>query len=236
MSPQSTSAGRSDARPFLSHRATPGIIAGAIALIVGPVQYMVAETVAAAAWRTPAYSYAQNFISDLGAPNCGTFQGRDICSPLHNVMNAGFVIQGILFAVAGILLFGLFDGKTRYAFLAVALIAGVGFVMVGTFHAGPQSTTASFTLHFVGAFPSLLGGNLVAVLTGLYWLRRGWRRLGAASIALGSVGIVSGFALVGLFESGAPLGLIERASSYPIVIWQLLTGVTLLVERRRGRY
>ena len=92
---------------------------------------MVVETVAASAWETPAYSYAFNFISDLGAPDCSTFQGREICSPLHTVMNAGFIVQGVLFVVASVLLQRLASGRARNIYLAIALIYGVGMVLVG---------------------------------------------------------------------------------------------------------
>ena len=54
----------------------------AVVLLLNAVQWVVSEAVAAAAWTSPPYSYATNYISDLGVPECGThYQGRTICSP-----------------------------------------------------------------------------------------------------------------------------------------------------------
>lgn len=85
---------------------------GSAALIIAAVQYVVAEAVTASAWANPQYSYSNNFISDLGVPSCGgVLQGRTICSPLYAVMNIGFVVQGVLFVVAAVLLFRLLPGR-----------------------------------------------------------------------------------------------------------------------------
>ena len=80
--------------------------AGALLVLAG-IQYAVLEYVAAAAWHNPPYSYAVNFISDLGNPVPGdTFQGRVIDSPLHLVMDTAFIAQGVLFIAASVLLLG----------------------------------------------------------------------------------------------------------------------------------
>jgi hypothetical protein len=55
----------------------------AAAFLLGPVIYLAAEAIAAAAWKTPTYSYADNWISDLGSATAGVFQGRELNSPLH---------------------------------------------------------------------------------------------------------------------------------------------------------
>ena len=52
---------------------------------------------------SPRYSYAHNYVSDLGVPVCGTiFDGRSVCSPLHALMNGDFVLQGVLFFAAAL--------------------------------------------------------------------------------------------------------------------------------------
>ena len=53
-------------------------LGAAVAWIVGPLAYLILEAVAAEAF--PHYSYAQDFISDLGVP----------ASPREAVMNAAF--------------------------------------------------------------------------------------------------------------------------------------------------
>ena len=63
------------------------------------VVFFIGQAVAQAASTVP-YSLAGNYISDLGNTACGTFtQGAyraDVCSPLHGVMNATFVVTGLL--------------------------------------------------------------------------------------------------------------------------------------------
>ena len=60
------------------------------------VQYFVAEAAVIAAWSGPEpYSRTTGFISDLGAVSCGIYEDRAVCSPLHLLMNASFVVQGL---------------------------------------------------------------------------------------------------------------------------------------------
>jgi hypothetical membrane protein len=57
--------------------------------------YLILEAVAAAAYR-PDYSYAHNYISDLGRPSRQA-AGATIGSGFASAMNAAFYLQGILF-------------------------------------------------------------------------------------------------------------------------------------------
>ena len=47
----------------------PRIQVGAVMWIAGPVQYLIVQLAAQAAWRTP-YSWMVNPLSDLGAIHC----------------------------------------------------------------------------------------------------------------------------------------------------------------------
>jgi hypothetical protein len=64
----------------------------ATALLGGLVTYLVTDGISAAAWENPRYSYVRCWISDLGSSTVGIFQGRLIDSPLHDVVNAGFIV------------------------------------------------------------------------------------------------------------------------------------------------
>ena len=80
---------------------------GAVMWIAGTAQYLIAQFVAQAAWRTP-YSWMVNPLSDLGAVRCQrTSSGyplpRYVCSPLDGVMNASVIALGVLLA-GGVLL------------------------------------------------------------------------------------------------------------------------------------
>ena len=215
-------------------RSVLGIAAAAILFIVAGAQYLAAEAVAASAWQTPAYSYAFNFISDLGAPDCSTFQGREICSPLHTVMNAGFVAQGALFVIASILLVGPISGRARNIYLAIALIYGVGLFLVGYFHGSTEATeNGTVVYHYIGASMAILGGNVAVIVAGLQRRRLEMPRwFGIASIVLGVVGL-AGAVVLGTTFGVLPSGIPERVSVYTITAWQILTGIVLLLGLRR---
>lgn len=97
------------------------------------VQYFVAEAAVIQAWAGPEpYSRATGYISDLGAVSCGVYEDRAVCSPLHVLMNASFVVQGLalvlgaLFLTAGLLCVAAKPGVAARRFRSVASGAGVG--------------------------------------------------------------------------------------------------------------
>ena len=54
------------------------------------------QTTLAIPWRWPRpYNISRNTISDLGNTACGTWKGRYVCSPLHDLMNGSFIALGI---------------------------------------------------------------------------------------------------------------------------------------------
>ncbi|GAB3269899.1 hypothetical protein GCM10027449_04410 [Sinomonas notoginsengisoli] len=72
---------------------------------VSLLQFFVAEAATIAAWRGPTpYSRRLNFISDLGQVHCGTHGTREICSPLHALMNVSFGLQGLGMVIAALLI------------------------------------------------------------------------------------------------------------------------------------
>lgn len=203
---------------------------GAILLVINAVQWVLAEAVVAAAWTDPPYSYATNYISDLGVPDCTEFQGRNICSPLHATMNTSFIAQGVLFAIGVLLLARLLGGRARRIVRALALAHGVGFTLVGLFHGSSDGPDTGLVIHVVGAAVGILCANTVAILAGSLrglGLPAAYRRF---SVAVGALGILSE-ALVGLSPDTA--GLFERGGVYSWLLWGLVTGVLLLVKQRR---
>ena len=93
--------------------------------------YLAAESVSARAWTAPGYSYAGNWISDLGAPAVEVFHGRAVNSPLHAVMNAAFLADGLLFLLGAILLARAARGPSAHLFLVFALAHSLGMLLVG---------------------------------------------------------------------------------------------------------
>ncbi|MGW2285607.1 DUF998 domain-containing protein [Streptomyces phaeochromogenes] len=201
---------------------------GAAILVVNAVQWVVAEAITAAAWASPPYNYARNYISDLGVPDCGArFQGRDICSPDHALMNTSFMLEGILFATGVLLLAQLVEGRARRAVIALAVAHGVGMVLVGLFHGSGSGPSLGLAAHVGGAGVGILCANTLVILAGSL------RSLGLPSayrvfsVTVGVLGLVS-VALVGVSESVA--GVFERGSVYSWLLWSAVTGVLVLAR------
>jgi hypothetical membrane protein len=211
---------------------TRWLLVAAIVLVVNTVQWVVTEAVTAAAWTDPPYSYATNYISDLGVPDCGTqFQGRALCSPLHSLMNGSFIAEGVLFAVGVVLLARLLTGRARVVGIALGLVHGVGMVLVGLFHGSADGPSAGLVIHVGSAGVAIVCANTLAIMAGA--LRQlelpvAYRRF---SIAVGAAGLISE-ALVGV--SPATAGLFERGGVYSWLLWGLVTGVLVVLRPRRS--
>jgi hypothetical membrane protein len=209
---------------------------GAVVLVVNALQWVIAEAVTAAAWSDPPYSYARNYISDLGVPDCGTkFQGREICSPSHALMNTSFALQGILFAAGVLLLAGtLGEGRRRRVVSALAVAHGVGFVLVGLFHGSANGSSYSLVLHVVGASVGILCANTLAIMAGAS------RDLGLSlglpkpyrvfSVTVGVLGLLSELLVA---VSTRTAGVFERGGVYSWLLWSTVTGVLVLVRQFR---
>ncbi|WP_416960669.1 DUF998 domain-containing protein [Streptomyces sp. Agncl-13] len=205
---------------------------GAAVLVLNAVQWVVSEAVAAGAWTIPAYSYATNYISDLGVTGCGTkYQGRTICSPDHTLMNTSFIVQGILFAIGAILLASaLLTGRARRVVIALAGAHAVGFLLVGLFHGSPDGPGYSLALHVAGASVAILCANTIVIMAGSLKSLRLPRAYRVFSVTVGALGLLSE-AGVGLSTSTA--GIFERGGVYSWLLWSVVTGVSLLVRQVR---
>jgi hypothetical membrane protein len=192
---------------------------GGVAFLVAGLQLVVVEAIAASAWHTPPYSYATNYISDLGVSGCPTaYGGRTICSPLASAMNAAFVTEGVLFVLAAILLVRTVASAWRWVFLALAVLHGVGSVLIGIF---PETSTSG--LHVPGATLAIAGGDLAVVAAGLV-LRR--HPIGRVVVAVGLVGLAGAVLLE--TSSIAPDGVLERVGVYAVTVFDVIIGVTAL--------
>ena len=194
----------------------------------------------AAAWAfSPLYSYSHNYISDLGVPVCGAvFDGRAICSPLHALVNADFVLQGLLFFAAALAIARSMSRRMRYALVASAAVNGIGISLVGLFPETAQAAGGP-QLHALGALLAIVAGNATALISASGFRRSGLPGLHrAVSIALPCVAAVA-FAMLLLARSrgatvGFPDGIWERASVYTITAWELLTAGCLWARLSSG--
>lgn len=208
--------------------------AGVVWALAGVV-WFVGEAVSASAF--PGYSYATNYISDLGIPDVGAFQGRAIDSPLHDVMNVTFLAQGILFAVGAVLASRAARGGRRRLFLGLAVTHAIGMALVGIVHGSQASVDSGIAaLHVLGAALAIIAGNVGAIVAGLN--ARAPRTYRVASVLLGVVGLV-GLVMLEVDSTSStidllPDGVWERSAVYTIMVWELLTGI-LLATATRGR-
>jgi hypothetical membrane protein len=209
------------------------------------LQYFVAEAAVIGAWAGhEPYSRRDGLISDLGAVGCGGFDGRDVCSPAHLLMNASFVVQG-LGMVVGALLLGsvllctaarprLTPGPARGARGAALTIrsltfaAGAGTVIVGMV---PEDTGSVW--HLVGAVTYFAGGAVALLLLGWLWIRQtplGWLILVCGVVSFGAL-VTSGVTGLHVPEPGT----LERLMGYPITIGVSAAGLVVAQRVRQAR-
>lgn len=204
-------------------------------LWIACLQYFLAEAVAISRWQG-AYSLSRNYISDLGAIRCGvlpaSFAGpaSTICSPLHALMNASFLLQGALIVYGTTLLRSWFP---RSALGAAALLligaSGFGVVLVGL---APEDVAP--IPHYFGALENFVCCNVGMAMMGVALLRwgQGWRRTGLVTLGAGVVGLL-GIALLGAHVYlGLGVGGLERVVAYPFPLW--LAGMGAMVLRGEG--
>jgi hypothetical membrane protein len=182
---------------------------GAIAWLL-TLQFFVVETVAQLRFDGP-YSRADDVISALGTAD----------SPAHLLMNASFVLQGLLIAAGVLLLRPALTGGAGAAATVLLSAAAVGVVLVGVF---PSDGNAG--LHAFGAVLHLLGGCL-GVIALAYTLRPRSEALGTTLALLGIVGTaMTVFFLTGVTEYLGRGGT-ERAAAYVVPIGLALAGAAL---------
>ncbi|HEY5196725.1 MAG TPA: DUF998 domain-containing protein [Solirubrobacteraceae bacterium] len=191
-------------------------------------QYFAVQVVVAGDWAD-GYSWSANLISDLGNTACRRYDGRPVCSPLHVLMNASFVVLGLTMLAGAILISRALAGdRTSRAAFACLGVAGVGTVVVGLF---PENAIAG--LHQAGAALPFVLGNLGVLLLGISPtdLPDPVRRLTLLGGVVGLVGLV-------LFVSHTHVGLgaggIERVAAYPQDVWMIGFAGYLLVRAPRA--
>ncbi|MFF2246436.1 DUF998 domain-containing protein [Arthrobacter sp. NPDC058130] len=209
------------------------------------LQYFVAESAVIGAWAgAEPYSRRTGYISDLGAVSCGEFDGRDVCSPAHLLMNASFVIQGFGMIVGALLLGsalmccaaragvpvrqGRMPGRGRWGAGVAAAgtarlltgAAGAGTILVGLV---PEDTGSGW--HVAGALMYFATGALALLVLGWLWLRQtplGWVIL--------ACGVVSSAALIAAGLTGMHVpepGTLERLMGYPITAGVAAAGLVV---------
>jgi len=218
-----------------------GLLLGGASWIL-TLLYFIGQLVAQAAWKTP-YSLLDNRVSDLGNTECGrTLANAYICSPLHTVMNATFVVTGVLILIGLFLTRSLWPTRRLTIWGLILLgVAGSGTIMIGL---SPENVNVLF--HLIGAL-NIPAGNAAMILLGLaIWRqRRDPHGASAASGAIelawfsilsgvvGFLGVLGGPVLAILTGHGG--GLAERIALYPLIIWLIVLGASLVSGRIHER-
>ncbi len=194
------------------------------------LQYFVAEALAIHAWQG-IYSLKNNFISDLGASAC--FGPKPACwtSPLARLMNASFVLQGILIMAGAWLTSVRMPASAGFrAAMVLVGLSGVGVLIVGF---APEDSLPK--AHYLGAAENLIFCNLGMTTFGLasFGLARvggDWfpRWVASISLAFGLLGLGGLIAMALNIYPVLEPGGVERIAAYPFPLWLCLMGATLL--------
>lgn len=192
---------------------------GYLAWIVGAAQFFVIHGIVESAWAKP-YSWARNNISDLGNVHCAMQaepEPRYVCSPAHEMMNASFVVLGILLVVGAVLGHTWSRGITGTVSRLLIASAGAGFVLVGLAPADVDENQ-----HFIGALLVMGVGNLGLLVAGFAlarWIRGPLRRL---TSPLGITAIAAFALFLSHHYLGLGMGGMERVAAFPLLVWTLL--------------
>lgn len=219
---------------FLDERGTRRrFCAGALCWVL-TAHIAAVELVVASAWRNQ-YDFSVYYISDLAATTCMSVRYPDgvfrwVCSPLHPMMNASFVVVGVLI-LTGIVLTHRFwpRGPLGTSGLALITIAGCGIM---TFGFVPE--TVDNHLHVLIGMTEFPAQSLGMLLLGLSVLRTR-RRVAGYSILCGAVGLAATALYFDGDDLGIGIGAVERIAVDPFLIWVVGLGLTMLVVARQAR-
>lgn len=188
-----------------------------IIFIINGIYYLFAEFLSVLNIKNKASSYIRNTISELGMTT----------SPLYILMNSAFILTGILFFLAYIYLFKYNNKIKKYIGLFLALMLSIGSIMVGVFHSVEIDTSI---LHQIGTILVFAGGNLLILFIGLFYNKTPYSKI---CTILGTLGIWGGimviFSTINEYTKFIPL--LERMTVYPIILFQIITGIYFLLEK-----
>lgn len=189
-----------------------------IVFIIGSLYYMVAEAVSAAFFHVSIFNaYVFHTISELGIPNEN--------SPMFWLMNSAFIFIGLTLIFGYLYKFNEFVVKNRIICFILAVVSGLGVIIVGLIHGGNPLT---MSYHALGAVMAILGGNLLLIIVSRSMADFG--KFQKISLILGVIGLISFWIM--FFNMGSVyMPVFERLSVYTLILWIFSTGFFLLNNR-----
>ena len=147
-----------------------------------------------------------------------------VCSPLYPVMNASFILAGVLTIVGAVLLQRIWpDRKLATAALVLWIITGLGKILLALY---PENT--NLNLHLLGALNIPVESIAILLISlSILRMRPTVGVVGLAVAILGLLGTVLGIAaeIVGpAAYLGLGVGGMERVADSPGSLWMLLIG------------
>lgn len=172
---------------------------------------------------TRPFSLTTNLISDLGNTACGP----TVCSPLHTLMNAIFILVGLLHWAGAVMIRSAWpQPRLRMPATVLVSLAGWGLAYAGVF---PENVAP--VNHAFGALLGLACLNLGMLVVGVALVPAS-KVFGG--LALGA-GIVGGLSLLLFLTHAFPLtGLIERIADYPGAATIVLLGTVVTLRSLRA--
>ncbi|MGA8604402.1 MAG: DUF998 domain-containing protein [Thermoplasmata archaeon] len=202
---------------------------GAIVMLVGAVQFVIGMAVTQIGYGS-SYSLSQNYISDLGAVNCGVFGGSGslpghyACSPWHTVFNVSIILLGLLLILAVLLIRTAFPARrSRTIGLGLLALSGIGAVGVGL---SPEDV--NITIHSVSAFLAFGGSGLALIVLGFAMFRdTRWDGFRAYTMLSGLVILIALILFATKNYAGLGVGGMERLVVAPVLLWAIVVGIHL---------
>ncbi len=211
----------------MERHATLTKIFGAVCIASGAF-YLAAEIIVICYCAAPHNALYMHTISELGIP-VGAAGGF---SPLYKLMNSALIISGILYIPCYTVCYARFENRAVGIICRLlAVLTGIGVITVGIVHGDNPNL---YGIHGIGAGICFFCGNLLAVLTGLFYKNEGFGGFAIAALSLGATGL-TGTLLTYFFVGSAFdsfVGFTERLAVYSIIVWLVLTGVYTVTHTR----
>lgn len=194
-----------------------------IILILAPIYFILVEFISILYSNVSVINaYAFHTISELGVPIGTIYKGMvSSYSPMFMLMNSAFIIVGLTLIICTFFILQRHVSKNRVIVTLFGLIASIGVILVGIFHA---TDGLLGVFHIIGALMIILGGNLLLILVSKYVnLNDAYEKI---SKYLGIFGLISIvimliFRFTYLHDYQA---IFERCAVYPLVLWSFITG------------